>query len=32
MERAAEKELDRKRKLGHKIVIWEDGQVKVVDP
>ena len=32
MERATEKELDRKRKLGHKIVIWEDGEVKVVDP
>lgn len=32
LERATEKELERKRKLGHQIVIWEDGQVKVVDP
>ena len=32
MERATEKEIDRKRKLGHKVVIWEDGEVKVVDP
>lgn len=32
MKRATEKEFARKRKLGHKIVIWEDGAVKVVDP
>ena len=29
---APEKELEREHKLGHKIVIWEDGEVKVVDP
>ena len=32
MERATEKELDRKRKLGYKIVIWKDRKVQVVDP
>jgi predicted ABC-type ATPase len=32
MDRATEKELDRKRKLGHKIVIWKDGKVQIVDP
>ena len=32
MERATEKELERKRKLGHKIVIWKDGEAIVVDP
>jgi len=32
MDRATEKELDRKRKLGHKIVIWKDGEVQIVDP
>jgi hypothetical protein len=31
-ERATEKELDRKRKLGFKVVIWKDGRVQVVDP
>ena len=25
-------EKERKRTLGYKIVIWEDGEVKVVDP
>ena len=32
MERATEKELERKRKLGYKIVIWKDRRVQVVDP
>ena len=32
MERATEKELERKRKLGYKIVIWKDRKVQVVDP
>ena len=32
MERATEKELERKRKLGHKIVIWKDVEAIVVDP
>ena len=32
MERATEKEFDRKRKMGYKIVIWKDHKVQVVDP
>jgi hypothetical protein len=32
MVRAIEKELDLKRKLGQKIVIWKDHKVQVVDP
>ena len=32
MERAIEKELELKRKLGQKVVIWKDRKVQVVDP
>ena len=31
MERVIEKELELKRKLGQKIVIWKDKKVQVVD-
>ncbi len=30
--RAAEKMIERKRRLGHKVVIYKDGKVLTVDP
>ena len=32
MDRAIKKELELKRKLGQKVVIWKDRKVRVVDP
>ncbi len=32
MNRASEKMIERKRALGHKMVVWKDGEMVVVDP